>query len=194
MKNTHIIALSALLALGLVATACGNKNEAQKESSAPKAAEVKTPGNSDGSQEATLVTYDNFMLIEMGSDKASAEDLFGPGEKIEGIEGHEIYTWQGQGIGNMVLIFSDNKVVEKSQSDLADRSAEITAEQAAGIAEGMALADAEGQLGPAVLISERQDDTGVITKTYEWKNTNGSALTATVQHDVILSSIPIGLT
>lgn len=190
-KKLWMLIMAGLLTLSLALVGCGNKDG--EEASKQNTDGTKTSEVTEVAPEDTPVTYDNFMAIEMGSDKAEAEKLFGKGEKLEGIEGSDIYTWQGQGIGNMVLIFQDDKVVEKSQTDLAERSAEINAEQAAFVTEGMTLADAEAQLGPANLVSENLEDDGSSTKTYEWKNPNGSVLSITVQNDTIVSALAVGL-
>lgn len=190
MKHKHLFLMVGLLSIAFLGTACGAGNDqtATTESQPDEATQAV-----ETTDETTPVTYENFQAIEIGTEKKAAQDIFGPGEKIEGIVGNEILTWQGQGIGNMVLVFDQNKVVEKTQTDLAERSAEITAEQASAVTPGMPLADAEAQLGPAVLVGEKAEEDGSILQTYEWKNQNGSVLTVSVQDDVIVSAMPVGL-
>ncbi|MFP5522479.1 DUF3862 domain-containing protein [Peptococcus simiae] len=143
----------------------------------------KTAGSSQSessqikNEKDTPVTYANFEKLALGSALKEAEDLLGKAKKISDMEGGVIYAWDGNDMSSISVIVKDDQIIEKNQTDLADRKAQLTPEALGQIQDGMTLDQVKAILGDPAITREAKTDDGKAEVLYEWKQADGAAVT-----------------
>lgn len=190
-KRVHLLTGFLFLSIALVAAGCGgsgNNNTAEATKGDDKKVEVEELVDVENNP----VNYDNFKAVPLSGSLEDATNLLGDGEKLEGIEGAEVYTWRGNGLANMVITLRDGQIVEKNQADLDGMVSEVTAAQAQQITPGMTIENVNAMIGEGALVKESLNEDTTL-QAYEWKHANGATLSVLAENNVVVDHTAIGL-
>ncbi|MDV3429483.1 MAG: DUF3862 domain-containing protein [Bacillota bacterium] len=128
-------------------------------------------------EQASKITYDNFLKINMGAKLKDVTGLLGEGSEQSSSEVGGIktvmYTWNGPGISNMNVTVQNGAITGKAQAGLQEMDAKVTLEKYNKVKEKMTYAQVKAILGEGQIISQTKI-MSIESTIYEWINKDGS--------------------
>lgn len=180
-----------IVIFGLIGSQGGDNDKQTSNNDSGKQAAAtndtaKEQSKEEPKEEATKISYANFIKIQMGAKQSNVESILGKGtldtsSEIGGIK-TEMYSWTGSGISNMNVTIQNGIVTGKAQMGLDSTYSDVTLEKFNQVKEGMTYEKVKAILGEGQLTSQSKimDMESIL---YSWINKDGSNMNCSFSGD-----------
>lgn len=158
--------------------------------------ESNNVGNSSGkstspapanSQIAGVVTYENYLKINLDTTYDDVKSILGEGTKKEIDADVVSYKWNEQG-KNIVIRTNKGKVESKTQSDLGKTTSTLTIKQFNQVTTGMTLEQVVALLGPDYREVSTEKSADSILKSVIWMMPDSRFVKVKLQDDKVINT------